>query len=73
VYPHAIALTDEIDWAATQAAVSYAETLTGTVNLLTKTGVEIHFPRGEYRFNRTVTVLADGVGFSGAEGKGSML
>lgn len=46
VYPHAIALTDEIDWAATQAASN-----AGTSR--------IHVPGGDYIFNRQVTRTTD--------------
>jgi len=73
VYPHAIALTDEIDWAATQAAVNYAETIAGTSSLFTATGIGIGFPNGVYLFDLGVTVLADGLGFYGPPGKGAMI
>ena len=43
VYPHAVALTDEIDWCAIQAAVN-----TGKFG--------INFPEGTYRINRTITL-----------------
>jgi len=46
VYPHATALTDEIDWAAWQAAV----------NSLQSTGGDVYAPRGTYRFNRQLQV-----------------
>lgn len=43
VYPHAEALTDQIDWAAAQAAVNaIPSALPG--------GGEVHFPIGRYRF-----------------------
>lgn len=52
-YPHAAALTDEIDWAAIQ----------GAINALPVNGGTIYFPTGDYAVNRTVSV-GDGTSVS---------
>nr|4RU4_A Chain A, tail spike protein gp49 [Pseudomonas phage LKA1]4RU4_B Chain B, tail spike protein gp49 [Pseudomonas phage LKA1]4RU4_C Chain C, tail spike protein gp49 [Pseudomonas phage LKA1]4RU4_D Chain D, tail spike protein gp49 [Pseudomonas phage LKA1]4RU4_E Chain E, tail spike protein gp49 [Pseudomonas phage LKA1]4RU4_F Chain F, tail spike protein gp49 [Pseudomonas phage LKA1] len=41
VYPHAVALSDEIDWAALQAAVD--------------SGAPVHIPSGDYQINRGIS------------------
>lgn len=48
VYPHATSLTQEIDWAATQAAVNHVLGLTS--------GGAVHIPTGLYLLNTTVTI-----------------
>lgn len=53
VYPHATALTNEIDWAATQAAV----------NALAVTGGDVVLPQGVGLFDQTL-VLGDGTSSS---------
>lgn len=56
VFPHAVALTDEIDWAATQAAINASGTR------------EVVMPRGKYIWNRPIVgvpgmaLVGDGVG-----------
>lgn len=50
-YPHAVALTDEIDWAATQAAIALIEKRTD------QTGGAIYMPYGNYRMGRGLTCL----------------
>lgn len=49
VYPHAVALTDQIDWAAAQAAINY-------VANLTPRGGWLEFPSGRYVTNRELVV-----------------
>ncbi len=48
-YPHATALTDEIDWAAWQAAVNHAQGLAR--------GGHIEAAVGHYKFNRQLNVI----------------
>lgn len=64
VYPHASALTQELDWAAAQAAINYLD------GLSTRGGV-IFFPRGKYILNDTLTISDDGLSLVG-EGVGSV-
>jgi hypothetical protein len=55
VFPHAVALTDEIDWAAMQAAINASRR-------------EVQIPEGKYRWNRGITgvnglaIVGDGIG-----------
>lgn len=51
VYPHASALTDEIDWCAIQAAVN---DVSGTVE--TEGGIVV-LPKGTFLINKTITLL----------------
>lgn len=60
-YPHASLLTDEIDWAAAQAAVNYAKAVGGGC---------IDFPRAHYVFNRRLAVNGY-VGDAGIELRGN--
>lgn len=51
-YPHALALTDQIDWAASQAAINYvANIVTGGAR-----GGWLEFPAGRYVTNRELVV-----------------
>jgi len=58
------------DTAAIQRAVTYAATLTGTINLR-GTGVAIYFPAGSYLVTSSITVTVHGLAFIGEEGKGT--
>lgn len=58
VYPHAIALTDEIDWAACQAALNSLKTV-----LATGAGGLVYVPTGVHMVNRTLTVPFNGTFF----------
>ena len=49
VYPHAVALSDEIDWAAAQAAVN---AIKGTWTSPSTRGGEVFFPGGIFVWNR---------------------
>jgi hypothetical protein len=62
VYPAAAALTDELDWAATQKAVDHAAT--------SGRGCQVYVPRGQYQMNRSLLMKASsspvqGVGLRG--------
>jgi hypothetical protein len=57
-YPHAVALTDERDWAAIQAAVNAARGSTFF-------GI-IYLPPGGYMVNRTITGIANQIMVAGA-------
>jgi hypothetical protein len=57
VFPDAVSLDDEIDWAATQRAI----------NSLPRGGI-VYAPTGTYRMNRTVTIRKDGVTLQGDGG-----
>jgi Cu/Ag efflux protein CusF len=63
VYPHATALTDEIDWAAAQAAHN---AMAGTAG--TDGGGNLFFPYGNYRINKTINITKSGVRVMGAGG-----
>lgn len=66
-YPHAVALTDEIDWAAAQAAINAASTYSAGQN------VAVYFPFGTFRVNRTLRVLRSRVVLRGADMYGTRL
>lgn len=52
VYPHAVALTDQIDWAAAQAAINYV----GNLAVGGSVGGWLEFPVGRYVTNRELVV-----------------
>jgi hypothetical protein len=64
VYPHATALTNEIDWCATQSLVNYFATLGGG---------NIYFPRGTYIFDRPITCALQSAQFAGESRRSSVL
>lgn len=58
VYPHAVALTDQIDWAAIQ----------GAINSLPATGGKVLFPEGRFLVNQTVKTLIPSTWLQGVSG-----
>lgn len=54
VFPHAVALTDQFDWCAIQAAINAAQAVS-TGNTYAQ-GATVFIPKGSYRLNRTLTV-----------------
>lgn len=58
VYPHAVALTDEIDWAATQAAINAVvlEWANGHGEANDRLGAVVALPGGVGRLNRELTL-----------------
>ena len=59
VYPHALALTDEIDWAATQKAIN--QVILGWDAHGARYGATISLPSGAGRFNRALFYPANSV------------
>lgn len=57
IYPHAVALTDQIDWVAIQAGINWLAAVGGGT---------LEHDRGAYRINRTVTVGASDIKLHGA-------
>lgn len=57
IFPHATALTDELNWCAIQAAVNFAGTFFH--------GALVFVPRGFYFVNKQIDVPFDYVGFDG--------
>lgn len=53
-YPHAVSLSDQIDWAAWQSAVNYAQSVSTPNGQATN--CEVHVPHGCYLVNRTISV-----------------
>lgn len=72
VYPHATALTDEIDWCAIQAAINSLPS-----SLHAPSGGTVYIPRGKYAMSSEIapgyncTLLGDGGG--NADGSGTYL
>lgn len=62
VYPDAVALTDDIDWAASMKAVT-ACMGPGTVLAGRQASRALYFPAGSYRFNRPLTNIKGVRGF----------
>lgn len=67
VYPHAVALTDEIDWAAAQAAIAAGESNAA------QPGVVVWFPFGTFRMNRTLRIRGNRIVLRGASMHGTRL
>ncbi|MEV0792573.1 right-handed parallel beta-helix repeat-containing protein [Kribbella sp. NPDC050459] len=61
IYPHATALTDEIDWCAIQAAINTAK----SANAVT---TAIRIPRGDYVINQALRAEVDGLLLRGLGG-----
>ena len=59
VYPHALALTDEIDWAATQAAIN--SVILEWENTTGRFGKTVKLPGGSGRFNRAIFYPANSI------------
>ncbi|MEV0792581.1 right-handed parallel beta-helix repeat-containing protein [Kribbella sp. NPDC050459] len=54
IYPHATALTDEIDWCAIQAAIN-------TVKAASATTKAVRIPQGDYVINQAIRAEVDGL------------
>lgn len=71
-YPHAAALTDELDWAAAQAAINWASAqppfMQGTTFNFSSLprGAEIRIPAGRLRINRELRAKMNGITVRGA-------
>lgn len=68
-YPHATALTDQIDWCAIQAAINRAEDPTYKNNLK----CVVYLPQGKYWTNRSILILKDNIRLVGDGGDQSYI
>jgi hypothetical protein len=60
-YPHANALTNEIDWCAIQAAIEYVKTATAATK-------QVYIPPGTYLVNQAIRPEVDNIVVSGTTG-----
>lgn len=56
IFPHATSLSDQLDWAAIQAAINWRQNTSGG---------EVLFQQGRYRTNRAVNITTSGIRLAG--------